>query len=96
MTELRRSYLMTRKPTMQQYEELGKEMAFLCDRLTKLSCKLGQETGISKEPYKLAREASRALDKAKSEAEELMFLHYPEASTGVFYRIPSDPQAGLP
>lgn len=83
------------KPTLKEYNELGKELSFLCARLSALACRIGQETGVSKEPYKHAAEAARSLDKCKSAAEDLMFYHYPglprEAIT-IFYRQPKDPQ----
>lgn len=83
------------KPSLEEYEELGKELSFLCARLSSLSCYLGNITGVSKEPYKHAREAARSLDKCKSVTEDLMFSHYPglprEAIT-IFYRHPKNPQ----
>lgn len=89
---------MTLKPSLEDYRELGAELSFLCDRLTKLSCKLGRETGTAKKPYKNAKEAIMALDKCKSEVEELMFSHYPELGREgikVFYgeiKLPPDLQ----
>lgn len=86
---------MSLKPTLNEYEELAKEINFLCSRLTTLSCKIGQKTGVSKEPYKLASDASKKLDKCKSMMEDLMFNHYPglpREATKIFYHEPKDPQ----
>lgn len=83
------------KPTLEEYEELGKEMAFLCSRLATLSVRIAQDTGVSKEPYKLALNASRSLDKCKSMLENSMFNHYlglPRKATKIFYHEPKDPQ----
>lgn len=93
---------MTLKLSLEDYREIGAELSFLCDRLTKLSCRLGRETGTTKKPYRLAREADQLLSKCKSEAEELMFLHYPELGREgikVFYgeiKLPPDLQYKAP
>jgi hypothetical protein len=83
------------KPTLEQYDEIGAELCFLCSRLSRLACRLGNETGVSKAPYKHISEAVRSLDKCKSVTEDLMFYHYPglprEAIT-IFYRHPKNPQ----
>lgn len=79
------------KPTLEEYDELGAELCFLCSRLSRLSCQLGNITGVSKEPYKQAREAARHLDKCKSVTEDLMFSHYPDLprdATKIFYHKP--------
>ncbi|KKG13193.1 hypothetical protein DU34_05375 [Methanosarcina mazei] len=83
------------KPTLEEYDELGAELCFLCSRLSRLVCLIGQQVGVSKDSYKHAREAARSLDKCKSVTEDLMFYHYPglprEAIT-IFYRHPKNPQ----
>lgn len=86
------------KPTLKEYEDLGIELSFLCSRLTQVACELGNKTGVSKKPYLLAREADQILSKCKSEAEELMFSHYPtlgKEGLKVFYgeiKVPRDLQ----
>ncbi len=86
------------KPTLEEYKELGRELSFLCRRLHEASFKLAWMTGTSKKPYALSRKALRALDKCKSETEDLMFEHYPELENEwlkVFYgtkELPSDLQ----
>jgi len=83
------------KPALEEYNELGKELSFLCARLSALACRIGQETGVSKEPYKHAAEAARRLDKCKSVTEDLMFYHYPglpREATKIFYHKAKDPQ----
>lgn len=93
---------MTLKPSLEEYEELGRELSFLCSRLTNLAVEIGNKTGVSKKPYRLAREADQILSKCKSEAEDLMFEHYPELGKEgikVFYgeiKLPSDLQYKTP
>lgn len=77
------------KPSLEEYDALAEELAFLCARLNRLSCQLGNLTGVSKDPYKQAREAARHLDKCKSVTEDLMFSHYPDlpdSAKTIFYR----------
>jgi hypothetical protein len=66
------------KPTLEEYKELGRELSFLCHRLQDASIKLAWMTGTSKEPYALSRKALQDLDKCRTEAERMMFSHYPE------------------
>lgn len=80
---------MTLKPTLDEYKQIGEELSILCAHLSRLSCRLGNETGITKDPYKYAAEAARNLDKCKSAAEDLMFSHYPDLgreAVNIFYR----------
>lgn len=44
------------KPSIEEYIELGKELCFLCARIESLSCRIGQELGVSKSQYKHIRE----------------------------------------
>lgn len=96
--QTRKTEAVKMKPTLEEYEELGRELSFICFRLSKVACELGNKTGVSKKPYMLAREADRMLNKCKSEAEELMFLQYPELgreACKVFYgeiKLPRDLQ----
>jgi|GEM_PF-1892000 len=79
------------KPSIEQYEDFGKELSFLCARLSALSCQIGQQIGVSKESYKHAREAARSLDKCKSVTEDLMFSQYPglpREAINIFYHKP--------
>jgi hypothetical protein len=79
---------MTLRPSIKEYEEIGKEICFLCSKLSTFACKLGNDTGVSKEPYMHARDALRSLDRCKSTSEDLMFFHYPNLdreAVNVFY-----------
>lgn len=77
------------KLSLEEYEELGQELSFLCARLQECSIRIAVLTGTSKAPYIEARNASLHLDRCKSEAENLMFSHYTELgreAIKVFYK----------
>jgi hypothetical protein len=86
------------KPTLEEYTELGIELSFLCSRMQSCSIRLAELTGTSKAPYMEVRKASSHLDRCKSEAEELLFEHYPKLEKEglkIFYgeiKLPRDLQ----
>ena len=77
------------RPTLEEYEDLGRELSSLCFKLSECAIKIAVLTGTSKAPYIEARKASRCLDKCKSEAEDIFLSQYPELgreACRVFYR----------
>lgn len=73
-----------KKPSIDEYKEIGTEFEVLHDRLVKLAVRVGN--ALPKERSRLISNACDLLDESRSDIEDDMFRHYPnEATTHIFY-----------
>jgi hypothetical protein len=76
----------TTKLTIEEHRELGAELKTVRSVLMKRSVQVGNTYGVTAKTHRRIDKALRALEGAKSELENQLFLDHPkEATHGVYY-----------